>query len=254
MFSWLKKTPLILALGLISQSYSVTATECNFIKLLNNKSPGSEVLQSKCIEENTLSIANQLSIAAGGRLWLQSGSAVTLKKQVICQNRSLTPIRLEISELQAPWISTPELDECNTWTNNRLNCEIAPEQKFFCLSAELKLPRSINQKQERTTSVSMRNLKPSSANQSTDQSNLSVEDPYIHAVISGMQNDLDLCRQLFESKTVIEMFWVIKPPKKITDLTLLSEEESEIGACMRDVVANFSYPNTEENISFAQEF
>jgi len=255
MFSWFKNTPIIFALGLISQSYSVTATECNFIQLLKNKSPGSEVIQSKCTEENTLSIANQLSIVAGGRLWLRSGSADTLKKQVICQNKSLSPVYLEISGLEAPWISTPELDECDTWTNNRLNCEIAPGGKFFCISADLKLPRAINQKQERTTSVSMR--KPSSINQLTEQkenSYLLAEDPYILVVIADMKNDIDLCRQLFESQAVIEMFWMVKPPNKITNLTLSSEEDVDLGACMRDIVANFDYPNTEGTISFAQEF
>ncbi|MDC9729523.1 MAG: hypothetical protein PSN04_09410 [Methyloprofundus sp.] len=242
------------AVALILQSNFLFAAECNFIRLLKNKSPGTDVLKSNCSKENTLSISNQLLIVAGGRIWMESGeSEASLKQQLICQNRSSQSIQLKVTDLQSPWVSTENLKDCNTWVNNRLICDVAAGEKFFCMTAELKIPPQKNQKQERTTSVSMRSL--AEANESKDLTlSLSNEEIYIKSAIREMQAEVNLCRELYNSKMPIEIFWEVKAPNRVSDVSVLTEENTELGSCIKDIITNYQYPEIKQAISFVHEF
>jgi len=253
-----KKTLFALILGATTLSNLAIAEECDLIQFIENKSPGSEVLTSNCSKNSTLSLNSQLSIAAGGRLWLESYLNKSLiKQQLICQNRSKQPIQLEITGLATPWVEVKNISNCDNWIKNRLSCDISTNEKFFCITGNLKQTAPVNVKQERTTSVSMRGIndEPKAVKVTNKkQSSFVSEEAYINAAITKMQPEINLCRELLDSNTPIEIFWNIKAPNKIRDLTLLTEKNDELGSCMQDVIANYPFPETDETILFAYEF
>jgi len=262
MMTSLMKLSGICIIGLSLHSSLVTAGECKFIELVKSKSSGTEIVKSRCSNENGLTIAGQLSLAAGGRAWIRSGhKEASAHQQVICQNKSLATIDLKITQLQAPWISVTNIENCNTWSKNRLSCDIAQGQKLFCIRAELKQPISRRQAQERTTSVAMRsitqNKKISSGLQAlsgglvadirTLRNTLNIE-------IAMLQPEIDLCRQLFQTEKNIKLLWNINTLGEVSESSVLNSEADNFGSCLNTIISTHVYSKSLANSSFIYQF
>jgi len=256
MTSWVT-IPGICIIGLSLQSNLVSAGECKFIELVKSKSPGTETIKNSCSNENGLTIASELSLAAGGRAWIRSGhNEASTQQQVICQNRSLATIDLKITQLHAPWVSITNIDNCNTWKGNRLSCDIAQGQKVFCINAELKQSISRDQVQERTTSVAMRSLKKKGkllegllAMSGGSPTNIMASTNTLNSLITGMQPEIDLCRQLFQTDKTLQVRWNVNLLGKVSESSILSEENN-YGQCLQDVISSYDYPKSLTNMSF----
>jgi len=261
MTSWVK-IPGICIIGLSLQSNLVSAGECNFIELVKNKSPGTETIKNQCSNENGLTIASELSLAAGGRIWIRSvHNEASAQQQVICQNRSLATIDLKITQLQAPWVSITNVDNCDSWKGNRLSCDIAQGQKVFCISAKLKQSISKDQVQERTTSVAMRNSKKKEGGTVKGLLSMSGGSPAniiaytntVNTLVMRMQPEIDLCRQLFQMDKAVQVRWDVSPSGKVSESSILSKENN-YGQCLQNIVSSYVYPKSLTNMSFIYQF
>lgn len=248
MTSWVKNTAVILTLALFFFVNTVSATDCDTLQYLKNKSPGTQILSNHCSQADALALGSQLVLAAGARMWLKSAYDENTDQQLICQNRSAISVRLNITNLSNPWINIENIENCNQWVNNRLSCSIAPGEKFFCVSALVNRPVVTGKPQERTTSISMRAI--------------SIDKPikiasavhYIDAAVNEMKPEIDLCRHLLNSQAPVELIWNVKVTGQVDDVSILTKGNEELSACIRDVVASYHYPKPKEAVTFVYEF
>ncbi|BCG64783.1 MAG: hypothetical protein methR_P2575 [Methyloprofundus sp.] len=248
MTSWLIKVPAILTLGLLLNCTAAVAIDCSTVQYLKNKSPGTQILSNGCIGMQTLSVGSELELAAGARLWLKSVYNATTNQQLICQNRSSIPVRINIENLANPWIKVANIENCQQWVNNRLNCSIADGQKFFCVSSIIKRPTYSSSKPERTTSVQMRAIaigKPE---------NIAKAETYIDIAVLNMQPEINLCRNLLNSQAPVELIWNVKLTGEVDDVSILSEGNYELSSCIRDIVMSYKYPKPKETLTFVYKF
>ncbi len=248
MNSWFKKIQVIVTLGLLFNGTAAMAIDCSTVQYLKNKSPGTQVLSNDCIGMQTLSIGSELELAAGARLWLKSVYNATTNQQLICQNRSVVPVRINIVNLTNPWIKVANVGHCQQWVNNRLNCSVANGQKFFCVSSIIKKPRYTAAKPERTTSVQMRAISISKPE------NIAKAESYIDTAVHNMQAEINLCRNLLNSQEPVELIWNVKLTGEVDDVSILSEGNYELSSCIRDVVLSYKYPKPKEMLTFVYKF
>ena len=237
---------------------NVSASECGVMMLQDNRSNGVTVKKNDCNEVPYISIGTIIDISTKGRLWLKSNQSPMIgsRFQLICQNQSSATLQLEFSDMLTPWLSQSKLTGCTGWINNKLSCAGNNGEKngIYCVlaiekpgSGKTKSPKQI----ERTTSIKMRGLN-SSKKVENDSINLDR-----NTIIDAIKSDVMLCKQLYRSRSAINVSWNITPDAQINDINVVLNQgpkKDNLTECVSAVIKTFNYPLYSEEIHFKHTF
>ncbi|CAK0756025.1 conserved exported hypothetical protein [Gammaproteobacteria bacterium] len=215
----------------------VMAAECGQAKLIEAASVGVSVINNTCQEPSKLAIGSVLALSSGSRVWLKfDPNSKGEGSQLICQNKSLWVVNVNLAGTSSPWIKPQGLKNCELWKNNKLNCESQEGKKngFFCAIANTK-QENLSSTPEMTTSPKMRNL---------FQAASSAED-----IIKKIKPDIELCKNLYNVSEKIEMSWTATIGM-INNFTINSDNKDLI-ACVEGVVKQ---EHANKNISINYSF
>lgn len=242
---------IIFIIAAASSNFSANASECGIMLYQKDKSRGVDVLDNTCQSPNEIALGTVFELTSGGRLWLKSLSAPDTDSdfQVICQSRSASSIQVSVSNIFLPWINPKGLKNCTSWIDHHMSCddENGSKNKFFCAIALIKRPEFVSANDvERTTSVKLRNMK-----------NLSSEVVSIEKVFAAMDQETDLCNNLYQTDQSVEVAWIINKTGRVKNVKLTSKKNPVGGQfvdCVLDVVKHFPYPAYENEISVTHQF
>lgn len=241
-----------LLLNLAFGSLDLLAAECGVLKLQKNRSQGANIVKNSCVNTDELSVEAILQIQAGARLWLESESSLqdSGNFQIICQNKSSEPFRIKVNSAILPWISSDGTAQCNSWVNDRLECNGLDTEKkaLFCAIAQIKKP-PVAQTMERKTSITMRGLNKDKPLSDTEDAQVD-----INQWVSYIKPEIDLCRKLFQTLQPITLSWKIKASGEVTGTTIKEPGiDNQLADCAIEVIENFSFPlfNKDTQITFS---
>ncbi|PXW79673.1 hypothetical protein C8R34_1661 [Nitrosomonas sp. Nm84] len=224
------------------------AAECGILKMQKHRSSGVNVVNNYCTDDSALSLNTILQIPAGARLWLESTNVTQNSEnfQIICQNKSIAPVSIKIDRAVLPWINPENNSHCNSWTNDRLECqELNSEIKtLLCAIAQIK-KSPVSEMMQRKTSLTLRGLIYKKNNA-----------PFSDGVQTGtnqwkadLEPEINLCRKVFQVDDPITINWKIRTDGKITDTSITETNiDNQFTECAIEVIKNFSFPIFEKDI------
>ena len=225
--------------------------ECRELYLQDSKSSGAVVKGNNCLESPHLSVGTVVELAAKGRLWLKSVPSDYVKSrfQLICQNRSESYLSLELSDMLSPWLSLSKLKGCDSWVDNKLNCNDADGKPkgLYCVLSPLK-ENTVSQSSvpERTTSIKMREL-GTLIDSSGDAINFDEQQ------LEVLKSELQLCNTLNQVAGRISIQWAVDTDGTVNmvDGTIA---KSTVLNCYKAVVGTFPYPSFNKKRVFKSTF
>lgn len=232
-------------------SMNLQAAECTVLQYLQNKSQGVEIGNNTCTEANQLAIGTQFSLLPGARLWLRSNLQTETQRQaqIICQNQANHNVSIEVSSLFLPWIKAQSLEQCSSWSHNKLTCEDNNGNKnaFFCMAASIKRPNFRQaQKPERSTSVVMRKIYVAETGYA-----------YFKEVIDFITPEVDLCKQLYTGKGQFKVQWDVNAYGRVEQISVNYKQQTNnprLYECVKTVVEQFEYPLMSKSSTFSHTF
>ena len=248
-----KSNVLLFILFLVNTT--IAASDCGVFQVMKNKSHGGvNVTENKCNSSEMVSLGTVFELPPQSRLWLKSASDMSEQyTQIICQSRSSTTVKLEITDVKEPWVLASGVS-CNGWIKNRLSCDGESGQRnaFFCAVSEVNRLALNNSKMERTTSVKIRGIKlivNQQVNSDKDKADK------IEKVLTLIKDEAGLCRDLFQPKQEVEIGWELVAGKAI-NVNVFSPDGTEelFTDCVKDVVLGFDYPKNLAETKLQQNF
>lgn len=239
----------ILSLSFIAQT--VSATECGVMQFKADKSRGVQVLKNNCQNNRGVSLGTDFKLLPGARLWLKSGANTDAGRhfEVICQNRSQTPVSINVSTMFIPWIDPTGLNNCSGWIDNKLICDDLQgnHQRFYCVIAAIAEPDySTTRTIERTTSVKLRKINPGSQQPVTMQ-----------VVAPALTPEIELCRDLYEMTLPVTVKWFFDTSGHVLEADVDFEnfdKQPLFADCVQTVVKTFAYPLISQRHSYTYRY
>jgi hypothetical protein len=113
--------------GLMLASTHLLAAECGVLHFQKNRSSGTEVRHNQCASNTDLGLGTELELRENARVWLESPKTKPedSSMQIMCQNKSSSPIKIKISKPFLTWIEPVGFTQCKVWVANRLTCKYA---------------------------------------------------------------------------------------------------------------------------------
>lgn len=240
----------IMILFLMFPGTGIYASECGMMQFLAAKSSGVITQNNQCNDNRKVSLGTEFNMSSKARLWLKSLEDASSDShfQVICQNQSVTSVKLSVSSIFVPWINPEGLNNCSGWVNNKLGCDDAQgnHNRFFCVIANIKNPSFEGaRKIERTTSVKMRKIDIGSS-KPVDFS----------TVIAAIEPEIELCRNLYQIRQPINVSWTVTRSGSATDIDaqLDSLTNPQFSECVTSVISDFAYPGRSDNLAVVHKF
>lgn len=238
---------------LILQISNSVASECGTIQYNESKSRKVGINQNKCMD-NSIGIGTQIILPPSARLWLQESISNEQESHahLICQNKSLSTIKLVINESKAPWIDVLGLQDCKDWANNKLICTDTRQRSgsLFCVLKTLKDRSTLSaQKIERTTSVTMRQISKPDFKPSQE---------IVNMTLNAIGEEVDICRTLFNDTRAVNISWYIDENSAVQNVDIIMEGtksgDEVLMDCVESVVHAFPYPDSLQNIGMAYKY
>jgi hypothetical protein len=243
------------------------AADCGVVHYLENKSNGVEVASNKCGANNDVAVGSTFNLMPGARLWIKSPQNPESEKHyhAICQNRSPESIAIGVDEAALPWISPKGLKNCSGWVDNKLHCdgENGEQNALYCVIAEIAPSFYLaSNAVERTTSVTMRSLKPLKAHEPAKaaQTQASFDQAQI---VAALRPEAELCRTVYQPSGRVKIEWMVDANGQAANLVPRMEtDNAEDGgdadkgfiACVTDVVKSFPYPKPPKHAFLSASF
>ncbi len=240
--NYLSMLLVIFALALASDN--LQATECGIFKIQKNRSSGTSVINNNCANANELSLQATLEIQGNTRVWLESLSAFQDADNllIICQNRSLQSINIQINSPLSPWINLKGAGLCDSWVNQRLECREANTNTgiLFCAATQINTASENETTMQRRSSITLRGLTQNKNNTVS----LDERQPEINKWKISLKPEIDLCRKVFQVNQPITLSWKIKAAGGATD-TKIAENgiDDQFAECTTEVIENFGFPS-----------
>jgi hypothetical protein len=261
-----KLTALIFLLGLCT-GFEANAADCGVVHYVENKSNGVDVTSNKCGADNNVAVGSTFNLMPGARLWIKSPLNPEIEKHyhAICQNRSPASIAIGVDEAALPWISPKGLKNCSGWIDNKLHCdgENGEQNALYCVIAEIAPSFYLaSNAVERTTSVTMRSLKPTKPHEQAKaaQSPAGFDQAQI---VAAMRPETELCRTVYQPGGRVKIEWVVDTNGQAANLSPQMEPANADNAggadkgfidCVTDVVKSFPYPKPAKHSFLSASF
>lgn len=233
------------------------ATECGVLQLQNNRSSGVTIQGNKCKISPNISMGTVFNVSAKGRLWLKSNPSVSKASsefQMICQNRTDTPLQLEFSDMLMPWLNQAKLKKCSGWIENKLSClgQKGEKNGLYCVLSFFKSLKGSQVAQiERTTSVKMRDIQ---AKQETNNISTSFDK---QKILDAIKPELLLCKKLNQISNNMQVGWLVDQTEAKQEIDIVSTQgvnHFSLFECVKTVVSTFSYPYFKGKVAFDSKF
>lgn len=233
---------------------SAVARGCVALTIQQDRSPGASIIQNDCDDLSSLSLGAMLQMNGGARLWLKSISDKQLNSgfQIICQNKSLSPLQIEVSSSFIPWIKPKNLAQCNNWEGDRLICNQSSNGNpvLYCAIAKIK-NLDVAHVIQRKTSVTMRGIYGQGGLQPLDKS----ESEKLEKSIEFIKSEVDLCRKVFQTAMSIHIAWTISADGEV--INAASREnggQKHFAECALEAVEHFNFPMFSKDIQISYTF
>ena len=239
-----------LALG----TTALQASECGFLKLQKNRSLGATVSENACADPNDLGVDTHIQIAPGSRAWFEvlAESAANTNTQIICQNKSATPVDLKVVGTKLPWITVPEPFHCQAWTHEHLVCSTDGSDKnaLLCAQAQIKKTELQQKPEQQHTSLAMRGLKaPKPKSELTNDQNL------LKQWLVRLKPQIDLCRKTLQIEQTLTLNWKFTDTGKMTEATVKEADLNQAFVdCALEGVKGVQAPQLSKATDFAYSF
>lgn len=242
-----------LSIILALQMSSSMAADCGAIQYNKAKSRNVSISQNECLD-NIIGIGTQVALLPSARLWLQESKSNQQDSYVhlICQNKSLSTIKLAIVKFNAPWIDVKGRQNCKAWNNNKLICTDTKKKSgsLFCVLKTLKNRLTLDtQEIERTTSVTMRSLRPNLVEPSQE---------VINMTLIAIGEEVDICRTIHNDTRAVSTSWFINANSTVKNVNIILEgtksSDNLLTDCIESVVTAFPYPGSLQNIGMAYRY
>ena len=232
----------------------VQAGSCIALTVQKDRSPGATVVANECRDDENLALGSVVQMNGGARLWLKSQAEARSDSnfQVICQNKSIDQLQIEVVSPFLPWIKPKNVDQCGSWAGDRLSCNDAVSGMpiLFCAIARIRNLEYDNVIQ-RKTSVTMRGV----VGQSGALSAGAGESADLEKIIDSLRPEVDLCKKVFQSQAAIALSWTIGVDGRVHDAEAQGGRSTDaLISCALDVVRNFAFPPLTEAVHITHNF
>lgn len=216
--------------ALMSVNASLWAADCGVLHFQKNRSSKTNVHLNQCPSDTDLSLGTELELGVDARVWLESfkTNASDNNMQIMCQNKSSSPVKIKIAKPYLTWIEPLGFDQCNTWMNKKLTC-LTTDAKIGLKCAITARSQIADKRQDNEGgAVIVRGFKKLKL-----ISNSAIIEP-----------DIQLCREILNINTPFALTATLKASGEVVNAAMPALElDPQFVGCALEALNNHNFPS-----------
>ena len=199
-------------------------------------------------------IGDNVTVNKKGRLWLTGNETREGFVEIVCQNLSPVPVRVEMTSAEMPWISVADPASCKDWQKNILICAVGdmPKGVFCKINERTVVAADEGARKQASASVNVRavELRESGSEGVSEQQ-------YLQERIEYYAAGIDLCYTMYEKTGDIVVNWIIYGGGAVDKVTLDSRtvpEDDKLANCIMEQIPAWRFPKWEKDSQVSYQF